>query len=63
MATKKTSSTKTTLAGLGTLALAIASIFVNPTLGAKLQATASIVAASGLVAAKDAKPRNGQDEA
>lgn len=52
----KSSSIKTTVAGLGTLALAIASIFTSPDLSKKLIAVAGVVTSSGLIAAKDHKP-------
>lgn len=44
---------KTTLAGLFTLAFAIAPIWAAPELAHKLQATAAACAACGLFAAKD----------
>lgn len=44
---------KTTLLGLASLGLAIASIFTNAPLSGKLQAVAGVVAGSGLVVAKD----------
>lgn len=56
MPSKKSKSTKTTISGLASLALAFASIFASPTLGAKLQAAALLTSGAGLVAAKDNKP-------
>ncbi|HLH17401.1 MAG TPA: hypothetical protein VKX45_09290 [Bryobacteraceae bacterium] len=45
---------KTTAAGLLTLAAALAPIWATPELARKLEMTAGVLAASGLVAAKDA---------
>jgi len=44
---------RTTVAGVLTLAAAIAPIWAPKDLSAKIQATAAVFAASGLVAAKD----------
>jgi hypothetical protein len=45
---------KTTAAGLLALAAALAAIWAPPELARKIQVTAGVFAASGLVAAKDA---------
>jgi hypothetical protein len=44
---------KTTLAGVLTLAAAVAPIWAPAAIAAKIQATAAVFAASGLIAAKD----------
>ena len=44
---------KTTLAGLLTLAAALAPIWAPPQISAKIQASAAVFAASGLIASKD----------